>query len=156
MQLGRREFIRKTLSISTWALTVGHTLFNPVWVYAKRLKDNFRSEEFDIIFADLFKGKKIIDSDKIEFGRIPHVAENGAVVPLTISSSLKDVEKISILVTKNPYPLIAEFHLSTAMYPRVSARFKMAETSDVVVIVEANGQCYRKTKHVKVAVGGCG
>jgi sulfur-oxidizing protein SoxY len=98
----------------------------------------------------------IVGRDKITFGRLPDVAENGASVPITITTTLKNVDKIAILVERNPYPLSAEFYLSLGVYPKVSARLKMAKSSNVVVVVEAEGKLYRKTKFVKVTVGGCG
>lgn len=104
---------------------------------------------------ELFKDSKITESDKIDI-QIPLIAENGAVVPITVATSLSNVLNIYILVEKNPLPLSAKFALSEELEPFVSARLKMAETSDIIVVVEANETLYSTKKTVKVTIGGCG
>jgi len=102
-----------------------------------------------------FKTNDIALSDKINL-KIPTIAENGAVVPLTVTSSLENVEQVSIFVEKNPIPLVALFNLSPNVDTFVSARVKMAKTSNVIVIIKAQSRLYRTQKKVKVTIGGCG
>jgi len=86
----------------------------------------------------------------------PEIAENGAVVPVAVSSSLPDVTSIAILVTENPNTLAAAYRILPGAAPSVSNRLKMAKTSNVIAVVEAGGKLYSATKEVKVTVGGCG
>jgi len=108
--------------------------------------------------ADAIKalyGKAAEASDKIKLDA-PEIAENGAVVPVSVSTTLADVTSISFLVSENPVVLIASYKIPAGTVPSVANRIKMAKTSNVTVVVEAGGKLYRATKEVKVTVGGCG
>lgn len=100
-------------------------------------------------------GKPFETSDKITL-EVPEIAENGAVVPVSISTSLPKVTSISILVPENPFTLAASYKLPDGTAAAVSCRLKMAKTSDVVAVVESDGKAYGIAKQVKVTLGGCG
>ena len=87
---------------------------------------------------------------------MPEIAENGAVVPVTIKTDLEDVSSISILVDENPTPLSATFDLTPAVEANISARIKMGQSSNVRAVVKAGDKVYFTTKEVKVTIGGCG
>ena len=108
--------------------------------------------------ADAIKalyGKTAEPSDKVKLDA-PEIAENGAVVPITVSSTLADVTSISVLVAENPNALAASYRIPAGTLPSVASRIKMAKTTNVIAIVEAGGKLYSTTKEVKVTVGGCG
>ena len=86
----------------------------------------------------------------------PDIAENGAVVPLGVSSKLPKTEMMAILVEKNPNALAGMFLMQPDTVPTVSTRVKMAQTSDVFALVKADGKYYFSKKEVKVTLGGCG
>lgn len=88
--------------------------------------------------------------------KAPDIAENGAVVPIEITSNIPNTQSISVLVEKNPFPLTADFTFANGALPQVSARLKMAETSNIHAVVKADGKVYRASKEVKVTIGGCG
>ena len=117
-------------------------------------KDAFQQKtEADAIKA--LYGKSAEESDKVKLDA-PEIAENGAVVPISVSSTLADVTSIAILVPENPFPLAAAYKIPAGTSPMVGNRLKMAKTSKVVAVVEAGGKLYSATKEVKVTVGGCG
>jgi sulfur-oxidizing protein SoxY len=108
--------------------------------------------------ADAIKalyGKTAEPSDKVKLDA-PEIAENGAVVPISVATTLTDVTSISILVAENPNALAASYNIPSGTIPSVANRLKMAKTSNVTAIVEAGGKLYSATKEVKVTVGGCG
>jgi sulfur-oxidizing protein SoxY len=108
--------------------------------------------------ADAIKalyGKTAEPSDKVKMDA-PEIAENGAVVPISVSSTLPDVTSISILVAENPNALAASYVIPAGTLPSVANRLKMAKTTNVIAVVEAGGKLYSTTKEVKVTVGGCG
>jgi sulfur-oxidizing protein SoxY len=108
--------------------------------------------------ADAIKslyGKTAEPSDKVKLDA-PEIAENGAVVPISVATTLSDVTSISILVAENPNALAASYTIPPGTLPSVANRLKMAKTSNVTAIVEAGGKLYSATKEVKVTVGGCG
>lgn len=86
----------------------------------------------------------------------PQIAENGAVVPIEITSNIPGTTSIAVLVEKNPYPLVAKFDFMEGALPFVKINAKMAETSDVRVVATAGGKHYVATKEIKVTIGGCG
>jgi sulfur-oxidizing protein SoxY len=116
---------------------------------------------------DAFKAKSAADAIKALYGKTaepsdkvkldaPEIAENGAVVPISVTTDLADVTSISFLVTDNPNALAASYRIPAGTMPSVANRLKMAKTSNVIAIVEAGGKLYSATKEVKVTVGGCG
>jgi len=86
----------------------------------------------------------------------PDIAENGAVVPLAVESRLAKTQSIAILIEKNPNTLSADFDIPPGTDPFVSTRVKMAETSNVYALVEADGKYFHAVKEIKVTLGGCG
>lgn len=86
----------------------------------------------------------------------PDRAENGAIVQVEIRSNIANTESIAILVEHNPTPLIATFMFSNGAEPYVITRIKMAETSDIKIIVKAGDQYFTNAKNVVVLENGCG
>ena len=86
----------------------------------------------------------------------PDRAENGAIVQVEVKISIPNTEAIAIFVEKNPTPLIANFMFSNGAEPFVVTRIKMAETSDIKIVVKAGGQYKKKKKNVVVLENGCG
>ena len=121
--------------------------------------DKYPEEAFKQKSSDdaikLLYGKSAEKSDKIKLDA-PEIAENGAVVPIAVSSTLADVTAIAFLVAENPNALVAAYKIPAGTMPSVANRIKMAKTSNVIVVVEAGGKLYSTSKEVKVTVGGCG
>ncbi len=86
----------------------------------------------------------------------PDIAENGAVVPISVESKVPGTESIALLIEKNPSPLAASFDIPAGTELSVTTRLKMAETSNVYALVKANGKYYVAKKEIKVTLGGCG
>ena len=117
-------------------------------------EDAFKQKnEADVV--KLLYGKPFEASDKVALD-VPEIAENGAVVPVSVSSTLPDVTAISILVPGNPSTLAASYLLPAGTLPSIGCRLKMAKTSNVIAVVESGGKLYAATKEVKVTLGGCG
>jgi sulfur-oxidizing protein SoxY len=103
----------------------------------------------------LLYGRTAEPSDKIRLDA-PEIAENGAVVPISVSTTLADVTSIAFVVPENPNVLAAYYKLPLGTMPNIANRLKMAKTSNVIVIVESGGRLFSATREVKVTVGGCG
>ena len=86
----------------------------------------------------------------------PDIAENGAVVPVGVASTLANVQMVAILIEKNPNPLAASFTLPEGTEANVQTRVKMGQTSNVYAVVKADGKLFMAMKEVKVTLGGCG
>jgi len=86
----------------------------------------------------------------------PEIAENGAVVPIEISSAVPGTRALIVVIEKNPFPLAARFDFKEDALPFVKLNVKMQETSDIRVLADAAGRHYVATREVKVTIGGCG
>jgi sulfur-oxidizing protein SoxY len=86
----------------------------------------------------------------------PQIAENGAVVPIEVSSNIPGTTAIAVLIEKNPFPLASRFEFKEGALPFVKLNVKMGETSDVRVVATAGGKSYVATREIKVTIGGCG
>jgi sulfur-oxidizing protein SoxY len=95
-------------------------------------------------------------SKDIAFVSTPDIAENGAVVPIGVTSAIPKTESIAILIEKNPNMLAASFDIPAGTDPSISTRVKMGQSSNVYALVKADGKYYVASKEIKVTLGGCG
>jgi sulfur-oxidizing protein SoxY len=95
------------------------------------------------------------DSKDIEI-RAPDIAENGAVVPIDITSNIPGTSSISVFIEKNPFPYTGTFDFAAGTVPYVHLRAKLGTSTPVRIVVAANGKFYTAAKEVKVTIGGCG
>jgi sulfur-oxidizing protein SoxY len=137
---------------------LGIVPLNPTTAFAAA-NDKYPEEAFkqksDTDTIKALYGKTAEPSDKVKMDA-PEIAENGAVVPISVTTTLPDVTSIAFLVSENPNVLIAKYSIPAGTMPSVANRIKMAKTSKVTVLVEAGGKLYSASKEVKVTVGGCG
>lgn len=150
----RRLILRGAASVAL--LGLGNLPFAPARAAAndKYPEEAFKQKnEADAIKA--LYGKTAEPSDKVKLDA-PEIAENGGVVPVSVTTTLDKVSSISFLVAENPNALAASYRIPDGTIPAVANRLKMARTTRLTAIVEADGKLYSATKEVKVTVGGCG
>ena len=150
----RRLILQGAGAVALFGL--GALPFTPALAAAndKYPEDAFRQKSDADAIKALY-GKTAEASDKIKLDA-PEIAENGGVVPISVTTTLDGVTSIAFLVSENPNALAASYVIAEGTVPSVANRLKMAKTSNVIAIVEANGKLYSATKEVKVTVGGCG
>ena len=147
-----RRRLLKVASAVTAVLVTG--LLKPLTAWAAWNKEAFGAKTP----ADAMKGIGVADAvpSKDLVIDAPEIAENGAVVPIEITSTIAGTKSIAVLVDKNPFPLVGKFDFIDGALPFVKLNVKMGETSDVRVIAEAGGKHFVATKNIKVTIGGCG
>jgi len=96
-----------------------------------------------------------IESDQITL-KTPEIAENGAIVPIEVSSEIPHTERIFVFAEKNPQPLVAIFSFVKNVAPFFATRIKMGESAKVHIVALAEGKYYTVANEVKVTIGGCG
>lgn len=145
----RRDFVKFISGSFALAFIVPMNAFAAIWNKAafETTKLNEAEKGLEI------NGEKLSQDILIT---VPDKAENGAIVQVEVKSDIPNTESISILVEKNPTPLIAHFKFSNGAEPFVVTRIKMAETSDVKVVVKAGNQYFNNAKNVIVLENGCG
>lgn len=151
----RRHFLKNTMATGAIALAASSGLLVPGSVLAAWNKKAFDAKDVQSALKGAIGTELTEASDKIKI-KAPQIAENGAVVPITISSTLANVKSITILSEKNGTPLVAKFNLKGKAEAFVSTRIKMGKTSNVIAVVESGGKFYSARKEVKVTIGGCG
>ncbi len=155
MNNNRRILLKGTLAAGATGMAISAGLLTPKTVMAAWPKAAFEAKNVDAALNAALGSANVSNSSKIKL-KAPDIAENGAVVPITVTSSISGTESISILVPKNASPMTATFNLGANTEGYVSTRIKMGKTSDVVVVVKAGGKLFSTKKQVKVTIGGCG
>jgi len=151
----RRLFLKGSLAGSAIGVAVGAGLLAPQQLLAAWNQKAFEAKSVDDAIGAAVGSPTTEASDAIEI-KAPDIAENGAVVPVSVASTIGGVESIAILVEKNGTPLSSVFNLPKGTRADVSVRLKMGKTGDVIAVVKAGGKLYSARKSVKVTIGGCG
>jgi len=151
----RRVLLKSTLAAGATGVAISAGLLTPKAVLAAWPKAAFEAKEANAALEAALGSSAATESGDIKM-KAPDIAENGAVVPITVTSDIDGSESISIVVKENGTPLAASFNMGPDTAAFVSTRIKMAKTSDVTAVVKAGGKLYSASKNVKVTIGGCG
>lgn len=154
-EMKRRIFLKRSLAAGTVGVAAATGLLAPQQVLAAWNKAAFESKELPAALDALLGSSEMSESADIKV-KAPDIAENGAVVPITVDASIEGVESIAIIASNNPVPLVANFVMGTGASGFVSTRIKMGKTGDVIGVVKAGGKLHSAKKEVKVTIGGCG
>ncbi len=157
MDMQRREVLKKSGGVSMLTLLAAAGWLAPGEALAQAAwnKAAFDTKSMDETVKAL-GGSAPAQSKDITFVQTPDIAENGAVVPIGIASTIPKTEAIAILVEKNPNMLVAMFEIPPGTEPAISTRMKMGQSSNVYALVKADGKFYVASKEIKVTLGGCG
>lgn len=150
----RRTFLKGTIASGMLGVAASAGLLAPRMVLAAWPKSAFDAKSIDDALSALLGSTSYTESSDIKI-KAPDIAENGAVVPITVSTGMT-AESISILIAKNPSPLACSYALGSNTLGFVSTRVKMGKTSDLIAIVKSGGKLHSAKKTVKVTIGGCG
>ncbi len=151
----RRIMLKGSLAASALGVAVGAGLLTPRAVLAAWPEAAFKAKDAAGAMTALTGLDQMSESADIRI-KAPDIAENGAVVPVTVETSIEGVESISVIAVNNPAPLIASFELGEGAIGFVSTRIKMGKSGDVIAVVKAGGKLQSAKKEVKVTIGGCG
>lgn len=150
----RRNVLKSAAGAGTVAVAVAAGLLKPTMALAGAPRSAFEAKNV----GDALKGlgaTGAADSKDITI-KAPDIAENGAVVPVEVTSGIAGTTSIAIIAEKNATPLVADFDLMNGAQGFISTRIKMGQTSLVRAVVTAGGKTYTSAKEVKVTIGGCG
>lgn len=148
-----RKTRRQALQMAMGTLAVG--LMVSPGARAAWPKDAFEAKTVKEALEALFKASSPTKSDAVTL-LAPELAENGTVVPVTVQTSLPNVESVAFLADGNPRALVAMMTLSPRSQPPLTVRMKLAQSQNVVVVVKAGGSFHTASRMVKVSIGGCG
>ncbi len=155
MNTTRRTILKGTTAGSVLAGLIAAGALRPMQVLAAEWnKAAFESRDAAAALKGIGAAAAVESKDLVI--RVPDIAENGAVVPVDVTSNIPNTSSIAIMVVKNPFPLSAQFDFANGALPEVSVRLKLNETSMVRALAKADGKFYSAQKEVKITVGGCG
>lgn len=153
MDRSRRVVVKAAAALGVLA-AFGAALLRPRQALAARNQSAFEAKSA----ADAMKALGITNPEESKdiVIRAPDIAENGAVVPIDITSNIPGTTRISVFIEKNPFPYTGSFDFSQGAVPFVHLRAKVGESTPVRVVAAAGGKFYTTAKEVKVTIGGCG
>lgn len=148
----RRQLIKSAIACMV-ILKTG--LMFPIRALAEWPGSVFEKDNPDDALAAMFGDRPITESDRIQID-MPPGAENGAIVPITVKTDLQGVQSISLIAEKNPVALLAQIRFSgKGKGDYFRTRIKLAKSSHVIVVVEADGELCMNQRYIEVLKGGC-
>jgi len=151
----RRLFLKASLAAGAVGVVVGAGLLTPRTVLAARNIAAFKAETVADALKEGMGSEAMTDSPEVKIEG-PDNPENGAAVPVEVTTTLTGVQSIALLVEKNIKPLCGVFYPGKRMKPGISIRVKVGESSDIIAVVKSGDKLYSARKSVKVTIGGCG
>lgn len=113
----------------------------------------FLAKETPEALREAFGTADIGATDKIEI-EAPHIASDPNMVPVRIRSGLVNTESISLVVAGNQSPFTAVFKLYEPQN-FVSTRIRVTDSSDLLVVVKADGMLHTSTRSIRVGSNSC-
>lgn len=155
MNLIRRTILKGATATGVLTGLMAAGVLKPTLAYANDWnKAAFEAKDLDVALKAL--GAEGAAANTSLVMKAPEIAENGAVVPVDVTSNIPDTTSIAILVKKNPFPLASYFEFANGAAADVAVRLKVSETSVIQAVAKAGGKSYTAQREVKVTVGGCG
>ena len=151
----RRTLLQNLCAVAASWVTGGGMFYPMLANAAPRPDAAFLAKDVDTAMMEALGTREATPSDKIKLDA-PLQAENGAVVPIEVSTSLPSPESIAVVVPGNPTPLLSIVETTPRAGSYFRMRIKMAGTDNVMVYVKSGGQWYVTSQEVRVAIGGCG
>ena len=153
--MNRRNFLKNSLMTAVALTTISGLLLKPKNVFAAWPKTSFDITDLNESIKSVYGHNDLSETTKVQL-KAPDIAENGAIVPINVKTSLKNVESIMIFVENNPQPLSSGYNLRSKSLPVIGTRIKMGKTSKIIAAVKSEGKIFSASKEVKVTIGGCG
>lgn len=154
MKQERRGFLRAGTSSLVLVAATSMGWVKPRLAYAAAWeKEAFENKDLDTVMSSLGSVSPITSNDITI--RSPELAENGAVVPVEISSTIPNCGAIAIMIDQNPFPLAAKFEFHNGAMGYVATRLRLAKSTDIRAIIRSSGKVFSATKPIKVTISGC-
>lgn len=149
----RRLFLKNCIATGAAGLAIGTGLLTPASALTQEFDASQAGSVDEVLQALGITATESSDQIRI---RAPSIAEDGATVPVGVTSTIGGTTEIITLVSENPKPLAARYQFGKGATAAVEARLKMGQTTDVIAVVKADGRYYTAKTQVKVTRSGCG
>ncbi len=146
---------RQAVQITVGSIAMGLLAMPAARAQTAWPKDAFDAKAVKDAIDALYKGSNPSRSDAITI-LAPELAENGGVVPVTVQTTLPNLESVALFADANPRALVARMDFTPRSQAPLTVRMKLAQSQNLVAVVKAGGQYYMATRPIKVSIGGCG
>ena len=146
-----RKFFQVPLLITIVGASIGAAYSGGPWSEV----DSCKLVNLDNTIHALYGRVALEESNDIAID-LPEIGENGAVVPVSVRTSLPNTKSISLLVERNPNPFAAKFNVYNKSFNSIATRIKVNQCSDVIALVETDNKIYTARRHIKITIAGCG
>lgn len=153
----RRALIKRCISSSTLAMVAASGLLLPQRVLAHWPKAAFEAEQVEEVLLALLGQAEIADSDKVRFavGKPASLVTDGRSVSIEITSDVMQIDRVVVLASQNPNPLVMSFELNDGVMLPLKSRIKVvAGESQIIAVIRAEGQLYKAVRDVRIYAGG--
>jgi sulfur-oxidizing protein SoxY len=155
MNITRRTFVQAAVTGTLVSTSLAAGVLMPRVVQgALPRQTHFAGSPADAIRLVLGTDQSALDA-AVEL-EVTGMAEIGDLVPLSVRTTLPDVESITIVADQNPNPIIAHYRIDSQLEPYIATRVRLAQSGEVHALVKAGGTVHRATRHVEIGIGGCG
>jgi sulfur-oxidizing protein SoxY len=144
---------RRTLLKASLQLGLAGMILPQVAISAYPTKA-FLAKEVPEVLREAFGSADISESKQIEI-EVPQIANDANMVPVRVSSSLENTESIALVVAANESPFTAYFKLYEAP-AFVSTRIRISATSNLLVVVKADGVLHTNQRPIRIGGNSCG
>jgi sulfur-oxidizing protein SoxY len=144
---------RRTLLKASLQLGLAGVILPQVAISAYPTKA-FLAKEVPEVLREAFGSADISESKQIEI-EVPQIANDANMVPVRVSSSLENTESIALVVAANESPFTAYFKLYEAP-AFVSTRIRISATSNLLVVVKADGVLHTNQRPIRIGGNSCG
>jgi len=152
MSLNRRHFI-SVFTAATTALLIPFHIIAAVIPWPRKA---FTATKIEDAYQSLFNSNLIsVNSKKIKL-TVPKTSKTGHAVAVNITSTLEEIESISLFIKNNPKPLVATFQIPEGTIADISTHIRIYQTSTVIAVAKAAGELHSKSQNIRILSGGCG
>ena len=144
----RRTLLKFALLQAGAALTL-----RPVAGWAVYPTEAFEATETNAVLTSLHGTDLLEDTGQLQID-VPGIAEDPRYLPIRISSSLENIESVTVIAEANNIPLSAHFRLFEPQ-DFLATRLKIEETGDLLVVVKAGGKLHAARRTVRASSSGC-
>jgi len=152
MSLNRRHFI-SVFTAATTALLIPFHIIAAVIPWPRKA---FSATKIEDAYQSLFNSNLIsVNSKQIKL-TVPKTSKTGHAVAVNITSTLEEIESISLFIKNNPKPLVATFQIPEGTIADISTHIRIYQTSTVIAVAKAAGELHSKSQNIRILSGGCG
>jgi len=153
----RRQFLKFLLSRCGMATAVCVGLASPSIVLAIWPRAAFEATSIPAALTSLL-GSNTTTTKRYatEVKARPHLADGETQITVSVTTSIPNIDSITLLTTGNPTPLIACFMFSKAMVESLTTRIRMDGKGDVVAIIKSENRLFSESTSVDFSSCGCG